>query len=747
MALTRRQFLKWAGATGIGAVVFNGCNVPDEEIQVQSPLQMPEDLVTGRDNYYATVYQSSSGSEGLRIRVMEGRAKKVEGNPDYPISEGKHGVRTEALLQALYHPDRIKNPLAKVGPQGPFRPIGEWNAAVGQLAELLRAADPKSVLLAVSPVRGVLATVVQQFADAYGAKLLGFDPVDQTVLREAMRRVFSQSTLPDFDLKNTNFLLSFGADFLGTWLAPTHFMRGYGEFRQGEGRPHGRGHLVHVESRFSTTAANADDWVYVNPGAEGLLAMSLAYVIIKEGLGDSGAARALTGGRGASALEEFQPGLVADRTGVSAERIVELAHAFADTTNGPSMAIGGGSAGAHTNGLFNLTAIYSLNYLVGSVNKPGGIIFNPTTRVAQVNAAPLKEWRAALDQMRKGEIKVLLVRDANLLHGLPASLDAAGALRNVETIVSFSSFMDETTAEADLVLPGHTPLEEWGSDTAEPGPGYTVVGLQQPVVVPFANTLSFGDVLLQAARQLGLGGGLERENMREAVRDALRPLHQTGVGSVRKSNYPTFEEFWHRTLERGGWWDTSDKAGSQAPAPPRLPQSAVAPEFKGSPASFPFYLVPFESHSIGTGGLAHLPWLQAVPDPVTTVAWGTWVELNPKTAQRLNVREEDLVSVESPTGELIHAPVYVNPAAPPNVVGIPFGQGHTQSSRYAANRGANVFNILDPAQEEETGALAWAATRVRVVKTVRKQRIAKLEGVVPATQLQGQEIIQVVLPK
>ena len=740
MALTRRQFLKWAGATGIGAVVFNGCNVPDEEIQVQSPLQMPEDLVTGRDNYYATVYQSSSGSEGLMVRIMEGRAKKVEGNPDYPLNTGKHGVRSEGLLQALYHPDRIRGPLARIGPQGPFRPI-LWDAGINQLAGVLRSTEPKSVLIAAAPLRGALATLTQRFANAYGAQLLGFDPLDQTVLREAMRRVFSQTALPDFDLANTSFLLNFGTDFLGTWLAPTHFMRGYGEFRHGENRAHGRGHFVQVESRFSTTTANADDWVYINPGSEGLLAMSMAYVIIAGNLGDSSAAQALTGGQGVAALAEFRPDLVADRIGVPAERIIKLANAFADTSNGPSLAMGGGSAGAYTNGLFNLTAIYSLNHLVGSVNKPGGVIFNPATRVAQVLAAPLKEWHEALERMRRGEIKVLLVRDANLLHGLPAALDAAGALSKVETIVSFSSFMDETTAEAGLVLPGHVPLEEWGTDTPEPGPGYALVGLQQPVVVPFVNTLAFGDVLLQTARQLGLGNGLDYGNMREAVRDTLRPLYQTGVGSVRR---PTFEEFWHRSLERGGWWDTSDKGSAQVPTPPQLPQKPVAPKFKGSEESFPFYLVPFESHSIGTGGLAHVPWLQATPDPVTTVAWGTWVELNPKTARRLNVGEENLVTIESPTGKLIEAPVYVNPAAPPDVVGIPFGQGHTQLSRYAAKRGANPFVILDPAQEEETGALAWAATRVRLVKTVRKQRIAKLEGYVPAIQLPDQQLIQVI---
>ena len=118
MPLTRRQFLKWAGATGVGAVVFNGCRVPDHEIAVQSPVEMPEDLVTGRDNYYATAAQLGTASEGLLVRVMEGRAKKIEGNPDHPVNTGKHGIRAEALLQALYHPDRIKRPLLRIAKAG-----------------------------------------------------------------------------------------------------------------------------------------------------------------------------------------------------------------------------------------------------------------------------------------------------------------------------------------------------------------------------------------------------------------------------------------------------------------------------------------------------------------------------------------------------------------------------------------------------------------------------------------------------
>ncbi|MCI0779293.1 MAG: molybdopterin-dependent oxidoreductase, partial [Chloroflexi bacterium] len=294
MGLTRRRFLQWAGATGIGAVVFNGCRVPDHEIQVQSPVQIPEDLVTGRDNYYATVIQGPSSSEGLLVRVMEGRAKKVEGNPDYPMNTGKHGLRAEALLQAAYHPDRIKTPLRRVAKGGPYRPIG-WPEAIGELTRVLTEADPSRVVLATAPIRGVLADVTHRFADSYGARLIGFDPLDQTVLRAAMKRVFGQDALPDFDIARTGYLLSFGSDFLGTWLDPTHFARGYGEFRQGDGE---RGYLVQVDSRFSPTAAAADQWVYVTPGSEGLLAMAMIHTIVSDGLGDGAAASVLTGGRG-----------------------------------------------------------------------------------------------------------------------------------------------------------------------------------------------------------------------------------------------------------------------------------------------------------------------------------------------------------------------------------------------------------------------------------------------------------------
>jgi anaerobic selenocysteine-containing dehydrogenase len=733
VGLTRRQFLKWAGVTSVGAVVFNGCRVPDHEIQIQSPVELPEDLVTGRDNFYATAAPFGAASEGLLVRVMEGRAKKVEGNPDYPMNTGKHGLRAESLLQAAYHPDRITGPLARRGKGGAFERIS-WEDAINRLTSLLGEAEAGSVLLAVNPARGELASMINRFAAGSGAAVAGFDPADQTVLRAAVKRVFGQDALPTFDLAHAGHVLSFGADILGTWVDPTHFSRGYGEMRQGG---HARGTLTVVDSRFSLTAAAADQWVYAKPGTEGLLALSIAQVIIDEGLGDAAASSRLTGGRGAGALAAYRPSVVANEIGISAEQIVSIAHEFADKTHGQAVAIGGGSAGAHTNGLFNLTAIYALNYLVGAVNREGGVLFNPATRVERIGAAPLRAWKGHLADMRSGKVKVLLVRDANIVYGLPKGLNAAGAVGAVETVVSFSSFLDETTALADLILPGSTPLEEWGTDTPDPGPGFETVAFQQPVIRPYRNTLAFGDVLLKTGAQLGIAG--LPASMQDAVKLTAQALHATGTGSVTR---PTFSEFWKRALERGGWWnDRARGTGSgSAPALPTAPQRAA---LGGDANDYPFYLVPFEGHGVGAGEMAHLPWAQNAPDPITTATWTTWVELNPKTAKAMNLAQDDVVVVEAPNGRTIEAPVYVHPAVPPEVAAIPMGQGHTQFTSYAAGRGVNVLDILDPVEDEETGALAWAATRVRLVKTRVRQRVPKLEGLTTPYQLPHEEIILV----
>ena len=93
--------------------MFVACSsIPDEEFIIQAPVELPEDLVKGRDNWFATTCGVCDGGEGVVVRVMEGRAKKIAGNPDFPVNLGKQNVRCDSALQMLYHPDRIAQPCA-----------------------------------------------------------------------------------------------------------------------------------------------------------------------------------------------------------------------------------------------------------------------------------------------------------------------------------------------------------------------------------------------------------------------------------------------------------------------------------------------------------------------------------------------------------------------------------------------------------------------------------------------------------
>ena len=164
-------------------------------------------------------------------------------------------------------------------------------------------------------------------------------------------------------------------------------------------------------------------------------------------------------------------------------------------------------------------------------------------------------------------------------------------------------------------------------------------------------------------------------------------------------------------------------------------------------------MVPFAHNTLLDGYDGHLPWLQATPDPLSTVTWQTWVELNDSTADRLGVKEGDIVRIES-SKDSIRAVVYPTPAVPPNVVGVPLGQGRKHGSDYATGRrgteSSNVLDILETTVVKDTGSLAWAGTRVRLSKTGDSVSISKLEGDARAVEIgitPSEEIIKTIRPE
>jgi anaerobic selenocysteine-containing dehydrogenase len=481
----------------------------------------------------------------------------------------------------------------------------------------------------------------------------------------------------------------------------------------------------------SMSGAAADEWLPAAPGTEGVFALAIARHLVEQRY--RGADRA----DWAAALDRYTPAFVAEVIDLPIARIERVAQAFAGGK--ASLAIGGGTACSHTNAVSTLVAVNVLNYLVGNLGKPGGVVFNGEPAIGRDTQARHATYRTMLelaDAAREGKIDVLIVNNTNPVFTMPDAAEFASALNEIPLIVSLSSFPDETTAMADVILPSHTYLESWGDSSPEPGVGFPVGAVSQPVVSPLYNTRATGDIILSLARQIGLGEALPWASMEDYLRDGWRAIHAQAAGGTE-----AFEPFWRDILRAGVWGqDTRRDHASVSVSQEVIADIDVgAPGFAGSEEAFPFVLYPYLSNALRDGRGANLPWLQELPDAMTSVVYGSWVELNPQTAAQLGVKEGDVLEVESPHGK-IAAPVYVYPAIRPDVIAIPIGQGHTEYGRYARDRGVNPIRILAPQTEPETGALAWGATRVKLTRTGRHVELVKTGG---ESRELGRDIVQI----
>jgi anaerobic selenocysteine-containing dehydrogenase len=195
------------------------------------------------------------------------------------------------------------------------------------------------------------------------------------------------------------------------------------------------------------------------------------------------------------------------------------------------------------------------------------------------------------------------------------------------------------------------------------------------------------------------------------LKAALIPLRAHG-GSVTEK---TDDEFWDKAQTEGGWRGAPVTPDSRSAAVKSAQMALREPEFAGSAAEFPFYFQPYVTPAFGDGSAAHLPWMQELPDVLTTAMWSSWVEINSETGRKFGIQQGDLVEVTSPAGSLL-VPVVLSPGIAPDVLAMPVGQGHENFGRFASKRGANPLSILAPIVESNTGSLAWAATRVKVAR-------------------------------
>ena len=692
-----------------------GCQSGNEKL---IPYLVPPDegVTPGRAVYYASTCRSCPAGCGILVRVSEGRAKKVEGNPDHPVNRGKLCARGQASLQELYHPDRVQQPLKRTGTRGSgqFTKIS-WdeglNLLTGQLKALQRDKATERLALLTPRQTGTLATLASGFMRAFGSpRHLAFDLLDPGWLRAATRQTFGEASLPWYDLAETRYLLSFGADFVEHHLSPVQYGYAFGRMRQG--RDTVRGHFTYVGGRMSLTGASADRWLPARPGSEGVLALGMARLILAESLydRDSLAAHGLRAADMLRRLEGYDLPRVANRTGLPQQTIAEVAREFASTR--PALAMAGETVAFQSNGPESVRAVLLLNLLVGNLNRPGGVY--PDGGAAGGPDSTVADLLSLTAAMRNGQINVALIQ-GNPVHAVPPSTSFQEALAKVPFIVSFSSLLDDTALQADLILPDHAALESWGDVIPRAGARETVIGLMQPVVTPVFDTRPFPEVLLATAN--GMGGAMAAAFPYESYLEMLKKEMGKRLAPAAGDD---FEPLWTDLLRQGGHFTVKGSQGKgYRPAPGLSVPEPAEPRFAGDAKTFPLHLQVYPSTAFHDGRGAPLPWLQQLPDPMTTVVWDSWVEINPETAAGLGIGFGDLVEVASPQGSL-RLPAVIYPGIRPDMVAIPLGQGQRGGGRYAQGRGANPLVLLATGAEGTESRPAWNATRVRVTRISAK---------------------------
>lgn len=682
------------------------------------PYLLPDDeIVPGVADWYASVCSECPAGCGIVVRVREGRAKKIEGNPDHPVNQGKLCARGQASLQGLYNPDRLKQPLQREGGRGDgtFVPM-EWEEGFRRCAEALRSGQGRPLMI-TRPLSGTLARLLADFVGSLGGRLYYYGPDAELPLHAAWQESLGSGVVPQYDLAQADYLLSFGAPFLEHWLSPVAMGIAFGHMRQG--RPSTRGRFVQIEPRMSLTGANADRWIPIRPATEGLLALGIGQVMLDHypfTLSAKERSRYRAFYQSAS-LDD-----VANATDIPSDVIVRLAHEFASAR--APLAIGGGTACAHTNGTLSLIAINGLNALVGNLGREASTdVFSYERSEDRNTAIPWLTERTVIELVQQQEKKTskpasLLLYDSNPLFTMPPSIPIRRLFDQAPFIVSFSAYLDESTEMADIVLPDRSSLESWGDHVVETPS--LAVGLSQPVVMPLYDTRQVGDTILELGRRMGFS-----DFQWPTFYDLLRLRWQKFLADQpHEEAADWFDKVWIKYLQQGGWWRGPSRTLHRPSFKPSHHFEAAV--FSGDEKEFPFILYPYSSMTMGYGDGANRPWLQELPDTMTTVVWGSWVEVNPTTAKALGIHQGDVVCVTSPVGSL-EAPAVLFPGLRPEVVAMPLGQGHSSYGRYARGRGVNPVNLLAAALDTVTGTVASGATRVRIERTGAKGRLVTLE--------------------
>jgi molybdopterin-containing oxidoreductase family iron-sulfur binding subunit len=670
-ATHRRDFLKMLGF-GVAAVSLAACEAP---VKNTIPyLNKPEDVEPTIANWYASTYVDGGEYASILVKTREGRPIKIEGNKLSSVSKGALSARAHASVLSLYDNEKLK------GPQTAGKST-DWAQLDKEFVAKLSAVAAKG-----GQIRIVSNTVLSPTTKKVIGDFISKYPTTQHVVYDANPAYgLTQAhggILPSIDFSKAKTIVSLGADFLGTWVAPTEFAAQWAITRRVSSEKGGKKDMsrhYQFETILSNTGANADYRSSYKPSQEGLVAVTLYNAVAK-----------LTG---ASAI-----------AGASV-KIDYLEKAAKDlvASKGASIVVAG------SNDPEIQKIVVAINGLVGAY----GTTINTATAVnyRQGNDMAMANF---IKEASAGSIAAVIFYNANPVYNHPMGAALAKALPNIGLSLATNDRADETASLCQFNAPDSHYLESWND--AEPKAG--IYSLSQPTISTIFKTRQAQDSFLTWA---GIAG------------DYATYLERNWEANILKGGAVQ----WKAALHDGVFGSSESVSNASPSVDVNASAAAISKSYVANSTELEISV--YEKVGLGTGSQANNPWLQEFPEPVSKACWDNYASISQPTANKLKLRQGDLVKVGA-KGYEVTLPVLVQPGQAQDTVAIAIGYGRTKAGKSADGVGVNAYPFIS----EINGACVSICTKgVSISATGDQKDIAQTQthNTVMARQAVVQETV------
>ncbi len=687
----RRDFLKFFGFS-VTAVALASCYKTNVRYAVPY-LVKPEDVTPGEANYYRSTCGACAANCGIEVKVREGRPIKLDGSPDSAISNGGMCATGQASILSLYDTERLANPLMK------GEEVKEWTKLDGTIKgklAVLKATNKKVALITNSINSPSTNSAIAAFTEAFpNVEHVSFDSVSHSGMLDANEADFGKRVVPHYLFQNAKAIVSFGADFLGTWLSPVEFQSQYANHR----RPESAGGMsVHVqfESNLSITGTNADHRFPMASSKE-LAYVATLYNYIAKKLGGTQIPVPSNDELAGNAIEK------------SAEILLNNA--------GKSLVVSG------SNNKEIHQVVNAINMMLNNYGKTIDIA-NHSNQYSGNDS----QMNAVFEGVKSGSIKGVIFYGVNPV--FTHNKEWTAAISKADFSLSFASIKDETAVACTYVCPDNHFLESWSD--SEPIKG--MYHFTQPTIAPVFNTRQAQESLL---------------NWAGALPDVTNnPFADKGILSQKLEASPYYlfiRNNWNEklgdkfnsTLEVGYFYD---QVNNNESIPSYLGNvSNLSSAISKSSAANGIEMVLYQSVGMRDGAQGNNPWLYELPDPVSKVCWDNYVALPKSIASKLGIEKDNTVNIEVNGTKYDNVPALIQPGQANNTIGIAVGFGHTHAGKVGGSLekgfkpiGFNAYNFMSADRSMVIGD-------VKITKGVESYNLAQTQT---HHSIEGRDIVR-----